>query len=346
MKTIAVDAMGGDNAPQAIVAGIEQARDDFADLQFQLYGNEAQLKELVKNTERITIVPTTEVVTGEDEPTRAIRRKKDSSLVRAALAAKNGDADAFYSAGNTGAVLTAGVLLVGRIKGIERPGLITIFPTVNKDQHFLMLDVGANAESKPSYLHQFALMGQFYAHDVLGLEQPRVGLLNNGTEADKGDSLHKTVHELLANDPDINFVGNVEASNLFNAPADVVVTDGFTGNATLKAMEGTAGTVMHLLKQNLLNNGLLPKLGAAMAKPAFKALAEMFDADRAGGAVLIGVKAPVVKSHGNSDAHTVYFVQKQLRAMLNAGTVQDVIQYFSTHPAEPAVSEAVKEETK
>jgi glycerol-3-phosphate acyltransferase PlsX len=342
MKTIAVDGMGGDNAPEAIVKGIEMARDDFPDLQFQLYGDEGQLTKLLKNSERITIVPTTEVVTGEDEPTRAVRRKKDSSLVRAALAAKSGEADAFYSAGNTGAVLTAGVLLVGRIKGIERPGLITVFPTMHEDQQFLMLDVGANAESKPSYLHQFALMGQFYAHDVLGLDHPRVGLLNNGTEADKGDSLHKAVHDLLEKDPDINFVGNVEATNLFNAPADVVVTDGFTGNATLKTMEGTASTLMHLLKANLMDNGLRPKLGALLAKPALKKLATMFDADRAGGAVLIGVNAPVVKSHGNSDENAVYYVQKQLRAMLNHGTVQSVIQYFSTHTEETVA--AAKEE--
>ena len=187
---IAVDAMGGDNAPKAIIEGVEEARDLYPDLTFDLYGDPAKIKAVITNQDRLNIIETTEEISMGEEPVRAIRKKKDSSIVRAAKAVKEGDADAFFSAGNTGAVLAAGIFIVGRIHGIDRPGLTSILPIAkpgSKRQKFVYLDTGANAESKEKNLVQFAYLGKFYAEKVLGVANPRIALLNNGAEEDKGD---------------------------------------------------------------------------------------------------------------------------------------------------------------
>ncbi|MCD2256231.1 phosphate acyltransferase PlsX [Agrilactobacillus fermenti] len=326
---IAIDAMGGDNAPEAIVKGVLAARDAFSDMEFILYGDQAQIKPLVSNIERIEIQHTDEVIAGDDEPVRSVRRKKQASMVLAAQAVKDHHADAFFSCGNTGAVLACGIFVIGRIKGIERPGLMPTLPTVATDDGFNLIDAGANASSKPNHLYQYAKMGIYYAQDVRKIKQPRVGLLNNGTEYDKGDDLHKEAYQLLKDDPDINFIGNVEATNILEGPADVVVSDGFTGNAVLKTIEGTAGALMKVIKHSLLNSGMLSKLGAAMSKSAFAAVKDKFDTSKYGGAVLLGVAAPVVKSHGASDDRAVYYALTQIHDMVNKQTVQHVIDYFS-----------------
>ena len=286
---IAVDAMGGDNAPQAIVEGVMLAKQDFPDIEFQLYGKEAEIKKYITDEKKITIIHTDEKIASDDEPVKAIRRKKTASMVLAAQAVKNGEADAIFSAGNTGALLAAGLFIVGRIKNVERPGLMSTLPVMGEpDKGFDMLDLGANADNKPEHLVQYAVLGSFYAEKVRNVQNPRVGLLNNGTEETKGSELTKKAFELLAADETINFVGNVEARELLNGVADVVVTDGFTGNAVLKSIEGTAMNMMSLLKTAILSEGVKGKMGALLLKNALRGMKDEMDYSKHGGAVLFG----------------------------------------------------------
>ena len=216
--------------------------------------------------------------TPDDEPVKAIRSKKDASMVVAAKAVKEGEADALFSCGNTGALLTAGLLVVGRIKGIDRPGLMPVLPVLGKDnRQFIMMDVGANAECKPKNVHQFGILGSYYSKYVLGYENPTVGLLNNGAEEGKGNELAKEVYGLLKEDESLNFVGNVEARDILTGAADVVVTDGFTGNAVLKTIEGTALAMMGLLKEGIKGQGIQGKLGALLFKNTFYGLKNTLD---------------------------------------------------------------------
>lgn len=312
MKKIAVDAMGGDHAPQALVEGVNQAIQEFKDIEVILYGDEAKIKQYLTATERVTIVHTDEKINSDDEPTRAIRRKKQASMVLAAHAVKNGEADAMLSAGNTGALLASGYFIVGRIKVIDRPGLMSTLPTLD-GKGYDMLDLGANAENTPTHLHQYAIMGAYYAENVRGIKRPRIGLLNNGTEESKGDPLRKETYQLLAADPSLNFVGNVEARDLMDGVADVIVTDGFTGNAVLKTMEGTALGLFKQLKTVLSSGGLKAKIGAFLLKNDLRGLKKTLDYSDVGGAVLFGLQAPVVKTHGSSDAKAVYSTIRQIR---------------------------------
>ncbi|WP_261059112.1 phosphate acyltransferase PlsX [Streptococcus mitis] len=328
MKKIAVDAMGGDYAPQAIVEGVNQALADFSDIEVQLYGDEAKIKQYLTATERVSIIHTDEKIDSDDEPTRAIRKKKNASMVLAAKAVKEGEADAVLSAGNTGALLAAGFFIVGRIKNIDRPGLMSTLPTTD-GKGFDMLDLGANAENTAQHLHQYAVLGSFYAKNVRGIAQPRVGLLNNGTESSKGDPLRKETYELLAADESLNFIGNVEARDLMNGVADVVVADGFTGNAVLKSIEGTAMGIMGLLKTAITSGGLRAKLGALLLKDSLRSLKKQLNYSDVGGAVLFGVKAPVVKTHGSSDAKAVYSTIRQIRTMLETDVVAQTAREFS-----------------
>ena len=249
-------------------------------------------------------------------------------MVLAAKVVKDGEADAVLSAGNTGALLAAGFFIVGRIKNIDRPGLMSTLPTTD-GKGFDMLDLGANAENTAHHLHQYAILGSFYAENVRGVKQPRVGLLNNGTESSKGDSLRKEVYDLLVSDASLNFIGNVEARDLMNHVADVVVADGFTGNAVLKAMEGTAMGIMSQLKKSILGGGWKAKLGAMLLKDSLKSLKSSLNYSDVGGAVLFGVKAPVVKTHGASDAKAVYSTIRQIRTMLETDVVGKAVKEFS-----------------
>lgn len=328
MKKIAVDAMGGDNAPQAIVEGVNQALADFSDIEIQLYGDEAKIKTYLKANDRVSIIHTDEKINSDDEPVKAIRKKKQASMVLGAQAVKDGKADAVLSAGNTGALLAAGLLVVGRIKNIDRPGLMSSLPTID-GKGFNMLDLGANAENTAHHLHQYAILGSFYAKNVRGVAHPRIGLLNNGTETTKGDPLRKETFALLAADETLNFIGNVEARDLMNGVADVVVTDGFTGNAVLKSIEGTALGIMEQLKTSIKQAGLRAKLGALLLENSLYDLKDSLDYSGAGGAVLFGLKAPVVKCHGSSDAKSVYYTIKQIRIMLETDVVGQLVEEFS-----------------
>ncbi|HFH8837073.1 TPA: phosphate acyltransferase PlsX [Streptococcus agalactiae] len=328
MKKIAIDAMGGDYAPKAIVEGVNQAISDFSDIEVQLYGDQKKIEKYLTVTERVSIIHTEEKINSDDEPAKAVRRKKQSSMVLGAKAVKDGVAQAFISAGNTGALLAAGLFVVGRIKGVDRPGLMSTMPTLD-GVGFDMLDLGANAENTASHLHQYAILGSFYAKNVRGIEIPRVGLLNNGTEETKGDSLHKEAYELLAAEPSINFIGNIEARDLMSSVADVVVTDGFTGNAVLKTMEGTAMSIMGSLKSSIKSGGVKAKLGALLLKDSLYQLKDSMDYSSAGGAVLFGLKAPIVKCHGSSDSKAVYSTLKQVRTMLETQVVDQLVDAFT-----------------
>ena len=249
-------------------------------------------------------------------------------MVLAAHAVKNGEADAMLSAGNTGALLASGYFIVGRIKVIDRPGLMSTLPTLD-GKGYDMLDLGANAENTPTHLHQYAIMGASYAENVRGIKRPRIGLLNNGTEESKGDPLRKETYQLLAADPSLNFVGNVEARDLMDGVADVIVTDGFTGNAVLKTMEGTALGIFIQLKTFLSGGGLKAKIGAFLLKNDLRGLKKTLDYSDVGGAVLFGLQAPVVKTHGSSDAKAVYSTIRQIRTMLETDVIRKSVVELS-----------------
>ncbi|MDQ0972728.1 glycerol-3-phosphate acyltransferase PlsX [Neobacillus niacini] len=315
---IAIDAMGGDHAPKEIVIGAMKAVEAFSDIHITLVGDETKINEYLTNQERISIIHTSEVILGTDEPVRAVRRKKSASMVLAAQQVADGIADACISAGNTGALMAAGLFVVGRIEGIDRPALTPTLPTIG-GEGFLLLDVGANVDAKPEHLLQYAIMGSIYSEKVRGIAKPRVGLLNIGTEEKKGTDLTKHAFELLKN-ANLNFVGNVEARDLLDGVADVVVTDGFTGNMVLKTVEGTALSMFKMLKTTLMSS-LKSKLAAAVLKPEFKVLKNTLDYSEYGGAGLFGLKAPVIKAHGSSNGQAIFSAIRQTRDMVGKDVV-------------------------
>ena len=330
MKTIAIDAMGGENAPKAIVDAVLKAKPKLKDTKFVLFGDEEMINKIIppEQKDRIDVIATSEIIVDSDEPVKAIRRKKNSSMVVAANYVKSGKADALFSLGNTGALLACGIFIIGRIKGVERPALMPTLPNAKSEDGFNIIDVGANAQSKPEYLVQWAQMANFYAQKIRNIKNPTVALLNNGAEDDKGDPLHQEAYKLLKA-TNLNFIGNAEGNDLMEGKADVIVTDGFTGNATLKAIEGTASVILRLLKDSLLNNGLRSKVGALLAKPGLTALKKRFDTARYGGAVLLGVNAPVVKTHGRSNIRPIYYTLLQIDKMLSQDLVGEYKKYFS-----------------
>lgn len=326
---IAIDAMGGDHAPKEIVLGALKALDTFNDLHIIFIGDENKIKEFTKEHDRLTIIHTDEVITSTDEPVRAVRRKKNSSMVLAAKEVSEGRADACISAGNTGALMAAGLFVVGRIEGIERPALAPTLPTIG-GEGFVFLDVGANSDAKPEHLVQYAIMGSIYSQKVRGVENPRVGLLNIGTEEKKGNELTKHTYEMLQKE-DIHFIGNVEARDLLNGAADVVVTDGFTGNMVLKSIEGTALSVMKMLKSALMSS-FKTKAAAAILKPDLLKIKSQMDYSEYGGAGLFGLKAPVIKAHGSSDANAVFNAVRQTRDMVQHQVVDTITQAVKDKP--------------
>lgn len=329
---IAIDAMGGDDAPKVVVEGVLLAAESFPDTTMVMYGDENQINQyLTKELSNIEIVHTDEKIESDDDPVRSIRRKKSASMVLAARSVKNKENDALFSAGNTGALLAAGTLIIGRIRGIDRPALMATMPTVSKTREkMLLLDLGANADTKPVNLEQYATIGSFYAGHVYKIENPTVALLNNGTEDNKGNAVTKEAFGLLKNNEGINFVGNREARDLFDGVADVIVMDGFTGNAVLKSVEGTASTIFNLLKSSIKEGGIKSKLGGLFLKDSLIEISEQLDYSKFGGAILLGVQAPVLKTHGSTDSEAVYNTLKQAREILQSNVVEDTVSYFES----------------
>ncbi|WP_146549398.1 phosphate acyltransferase PlsX [Rummeliibacillus suwonensis] len=320
---LAVDGMGGDNAPQAIIEGVYKALEVSPDLEILLYGSKEKMQPFLNDLNRITIIDCQEVIEGTDEPVRAVRRKKDASMVKMAEAVANGEADACISAGNTGALMAAGLFIVHRIEGIDRPALSTTLPTLD-GSGFDMLDLGSNADAKPENLVQYAIMGSIYAKQVRGIQKPTVGLLNIGTEDKKGNDLSKHAFTLLKDAP-VNFIGNVEARELLNHAADVVVTDGFTGNMVLKTIEGTAGAVFKMMKEAFMAS-TKSKVAALLMKNNLKALKNKMDYTEYGGAALFGLKAPVIKAHGSSNGRAFASAIRQARKMVEHNVIPTIDQ--------------------
>lgn len=335
MLKIVVDAMGGDNAPAEIVKGAVEALEKRKDLSIVLTGDEHLVgHELLKyhyDANRVEIVHCSQVITGDDIPTQAVRAKKDSSLVVGMqLLRSRDDVGGLVSAGSTGAVLTGGIMLVGRIKGVMRPALCPGIPNV-RGGATLLCDCGANAECKPSYLAQFGVMASAYAKAAYGIEDPRVGLLNNGTEAHKGDPLHQEAYALLKETEGINFVGNVEGRDLMFGDIDVAVADGFSGNIALKAIEGCGKTVTTVLEREF-RRSVGSKLSYLFAKKPIKGLRSMLDYARFGGSVFLGLKKVVVKCHGEAKARTVTASVLQAADAFRGGLIQNISEMLEHSP--------------
>lgn len=300
---VALDAMGGDNAPGEIVKGAVEAVQRRDDIKILLTGKEEVLKkELSAYTypkEQIEIVNATEVIETAEPPVKAIRGKKDSSIVVAMKMVKKGEADAFVSAGSSGAVLVGGQVLVGRIKGVERPPLAPLIPTLKGVS--LLIDCGANVDARPSHLVQFARMGSIYMESVMGKKNPTVGIVNIGAEEEKGNALVKETFPLLKQCDDIHFTGSIEAREIPAGACDVVVCEAFVGNVILKLYEGVGSVMIRKIKGGLMTD-LRTKLGALLIKPALKKTLKSFDASEYGGAPLLGLKGLVVKTHGSAKA--------------------------------------------
>ncbi|HLR07893.1 MAG TPA: phosphate acyltransferase PlsX [Bacillota bacterium] len=323
---LAIDAMGGDYAPKEIVRGAMDAVSKINDLQITLIGNEADITPFLTDKKNIDIIHTDEMITADEEPVRAVRRKTNASLVLMAKEVKEQRADACISAGNTGALMSAGLFGIGRIPGIARPALSPTIPTID-GKGFLLLDVGANVDAKANHLLQYGIIGSIYTEKVRGIENPTVGLLNVGTEDAKGNELVKKAFASLKEAP-INFIGNIEARDLLTGVADVVVTDGFSGNVALKTIEGTAMTMFSMLKQSLTATWKT-KLAAGMLKGRLIELKNQLDYSEYGGAGLFGLKAPVIKAHGSSDRRAIYNAIKQACHMVEhrvTETIQTTIE--------------------
>lgn len=298
---VAVDAMGGDHAPYEIVKGAVEAVNADKRIRAYLVGQEKAVKdELAKyqyEPQQIEVIDAAEVIETSEPPVMAIRKKKDSSIVKAMGLVKEGKCDAFVSAGSTGAVLVGGQVLVGRMKGVERPPLAPMIPT--EKGAALLIDCGANVDARPSHLVQFAKMGSVYMEHVIGVNQPRVAIVNIGAEEEKGNALVKETFPLLKNCPDIHFIGSIEARDIPAGAADVIVCEAFVGNVILKMYEGVGGTLIKKVKSAMMTS-LRSKIGALLVKPALKETLKAFDLEQYGGAPLLGLKGLVVKTHGSS----------------------------------------------
>ncbi|MBR2528315.1 MAG: phosphate acyltransferase PlsX [Blautia sp.] len=306
--TVVLDAMGGDNAPQAPVEGAVRAIRERKDIKVILTGDQTKIQEELARLgdypkDQLQIVHTTEVIETAEPPVNAIRNKKDSSIVVGLNLVKQKEADAFVSSGSTGAVLVGGTILVGRIRGVERAPIAVMIPT--KKGVSLLIDGGANVDARPSQLVQFAQMGSMYMENALGIASPKVGIVNNGSEDDKGNALVKDTFPLLKETRELNFIGSVEPRDIPFGVCDVIVCDAFVGNAILKMYEGTAAALLDIIKGSLTSS-LRAKIGALLIKPALKSTLKTFDATQYGGAPLLGIKGLVVKTHGSAKAGEIH----------------------------------------
>ena len=330
MKII-VDAFGGDNAPFEIVKGAVSAVNDNSDIKIILTGDEFKIKEVLTELkysgEKISIVHAPDVITNDESPTMAIKQKKDSSLVVGMEMLKNNDEIVgMVSAGSTGAVLTGGLLKVGRIKGIFRPALAPLLPN-RKGGKTLLIDCGANMDCKPQYLEQFACVGSAYMKALYDIEKPRVAIISVGVEDKKGNAQVHEAFELLKNNPNVNFVGNMEARDMMSGDYDVLVADGYVGNVALKATEGAVETLMEIMKTEINNSGLGGKLGGLLLKKAFRNIKQRMDYTSIGGSPFLGVQKILIKSHGSSKAKTIHAAILQVKTIHEARIIDKIKEY-------------------
>lgn len=332
---IIIDAFGGDNAPREIIKGTAMALKEFPELTVTLTGDEEKIRrELAAYPEtqgRISIVYAPEIISMDEPPVLAVKRKRHSSLVEGLELLKAGQGDAFITCGSTGATLSGALLRVGRIKGILRPALSPVLP--NDRKGVMLIDCGANMDCKSANLVQFAMMGDIYMRKVLHVESPRIALANVGTESEKGNELTHEVYPLLQADKRLNFVGNMEGRDVFTA-ADVIVADGFAGNLLLKSIEGTAGYMSHLMKEGFTSS-LRCKLGAALLMPALKSLKKKMDYTEYGGAPLLGINGVVLKGHGSSNAKALAATVRQAVRMVEGRVVETIKEALAQREEAP-----------
>lgn len=301
---IAIDGMGGDNAPAAVIEGIIQALEEYKDIEMYITGPEKEINEELSKynyeKDKINVIDATEVISTNEYPVMAVRKKKDSSLVKAMNLVKDGTCDAVISGGSTGAFLAGCTFIVGRMKGVERPALAPIMP--GRNGSFMIVDVGANVDCKPSYLVQFAKMGKVYYEKVFNVKNPTVGLINIGAEEEKGNELTKSTYQLLKEHNELNFIGNVEPRDISTGDTNILVSDGFVGNTALKMYEGTASTLLKVMKDEIMKSSIISKAGVLLLKPVLKKIMKRFDYKEYGGAPFLGVDGICIKAHGSSDA--------------------------------------------
>ncbi len=330
LVNIAVDAMGGDNAPAEIVKGAVLSLEKAKDLKVTLVGREddvrAELSKYTYDPNRIEVIHASEVIEMAEPPVMAVRNKKDSSLVKCMYLVKEGKCDALVTAGSTGAFLVGGQIIVGRIKGVERPPLAPFIPTING--RCLLLDCGANVDARPSQLVQFAKIGSAYAKKVCGIDSPRVGIVNIGAEEEKGNALVKETFPLLKATPEINFIGSVEARDIPYGAADVVVCEAFVGNVILKMYEGVGSALLKSMKEAFMST-TRSKIGAALAKPSLKKTLKAYDVNQYGGAPLLGCNGLLVKTHGSSKAVSITNSILQCKTFADQNINNDIKEMFS-----------------
>ncbi len=329
---IAIDGMGGDNAPVAVIDGVIQALKAYDDIQLYITGPEEVLNlELAKYTypkEKVIVVDAKEVISPNEHPVMALRKKKDSSIVKALNLVKEGICDAVVSGGSTGAFLAGCTLIVGRIKGIERPALAPIMP--GRRGNFMIVDVGANVDCKPSFLVQFAKMGKIYYQKVFNVKNPTIGLINIGEEEEKGNELTKAAFKLLKEESSINFKGNIEPREIPTGDTNILVSDGFVGNTALKMYEGSASSILGIVKDEVLKSSIISKIGVILLKPVLKNIMKKFDYKEYGGAPFLGVDGICIKAHGSSDARAFKNSIKQTKIFYDNNVLKDIRNEFSS----------------
>ncbi|KAA9300803.1 MULTISPECIES: phosphate acyltransferase PlsX [Aerococcus] len=328
---IAIDAMGGDHAPEVPLRGALKAAQEYPDLELRVYGRPDDLAPYLPENlpTNIQVLATEEVIGTAEEPVKALRQKKQSSLVLGLKAVRKDQADAFISAGNSGALMAGALMQVGRMKGISRPAFLVNMPCFTDfNKSWVLIDGGANVDNKPAHLHQYALMGSAYMRAVKGIDQPRIGLLNNGKEAGKGNQLTQAAYELLSQEENIHFIGNVEPSEVLNDACDVVVADGFAANMVLKSLEGASKAFVTLLSDTLKTTSWKSKLAGLLVKEDLKQTFAGLNSDNIGAGVVFGVKQPVLKCHGSAKDDAFYYAILQARQMVQSQLYDQLAQDF------------------
>ncbi|OOM13674.1 phosphate acyltransferase PlsX [Clostridium saccharobutylicum] len=329
---IAIDGMGGDNAPVAVIEGAVQALKEYKDIELYITGPEETINlELAKYSypkDKIKVIDAKEIISPNEHPAMALRRKKDSSIVKALNLVRDKTCDAIISGGSTGAFLAGCTLIVGRINGVERPALAPIMP--GRCGNFMIVDVGANVDCKPSFLVQFAKMGKIYYQKVFEVKNPSIGLINIGAEEEKGNELTKSTFRLLKQEDSLNFKGNIEPRDVSAGNTNILVSDGFVGNTVLKMYEGTASSILGIVKDEVLKSSIFSKLGVLLLKPVLKNIMKKFDYKEYGGAPFLGVDGICIKAHGSSDARAFKNAIRQTKIFYRNNVLEDIKNEFSS----------------